>query len=313
MAVFHGDLRMRLGKFPLDPALRIVAGDHERPELRLRQGGQRTYGLVLQKQQAAVLRKRPAAKRQEGQVGHDLAGPARGEREQLLSGLDQHAVAPWVVQQPMDGSAVQAFAVAQRDEGPRGGVEVRDSPLLVRQVLQKKQMPVPVAGNLGHIALQIDRAARSGGHVKTEKGSLRTAVGQAHEQIQRFAANRAAAHEGKASLPFAGKEIQPRKAVKRRAVLRNVHAVERTVQFIEAVERFPVTEKQRDEGGVLLQPIRNGLILADAVKTQHLRRDELEFGTGVAKRQRRGLPGFQIKLIQAFGDGEQICLAICHD
>ena len=62
-----------------------------------------------------------------------------------------------------------------------------------------------------------------------------------------------------------------------------------------------------------MQPIRNGLILADAVKTQHLRRDELEFGTGVAKRQRRGLPGFQIELIQAFGGREQIRRVICHD
>ena len=174
-------------------------------------------------------------------------------------------------------------------------------------------MTIPVAGNLGHIALRIDRAARTGGHVKAEKGSLHTAVRQAHEQIQRFAANRAGAHEGKAGLPLVRKEIQLRKAVKRRAILRNVHAVERTVQLIEAIERFPVAEKQADEGSVLLQPIRNGLILADAVKTQRLRRDELIFGAGVAKRQRRGLPGFQIELIQAFGGREQIRRVICHD
>lgn len=57
-------------------------------------------------------RKRPAAKRQEGKIGYHLAGVACGKGKHLLPGLDQHAVAPWVVHQPMDGSAVQALAVA---------------------------------------------------------------------------------------------------------------------------------------------------------------------------------------------------------
>ena len=90
-------------------------------------------------------------------------------------------------------------------------------------------MTVPVAGNLGHIALCIDRAARSGDHVKAVEGSLRTAVRQAHEQVQRFAADRAGANRGKAGLSYIRKEVQLRKAAKPRAVLRNVHAVERTV------------------------------------------------------------------------------------
>lgn len=83
----------------------------------------------------------------------------------------------------MDTCHIQLLAVIQRDEVLRDRVKVRDSPLLVGKVLQKKQMPIPVAGNLGHLTLRIDRAARSGDHVKAAEGSLRTAVRQTCEQI----------------------------------------------------------------------------------------------------------------------------------
>ena len=173
-------------------------------------------------------------------------------------------------------------------------------------------MPIPVAGNLGHLALPINRFAHPGGHIEAEKESPRIAVRQPHEQVQRFTANRAGAHKGKLRLPIVEKEVQLRKAVKHRAILRDVHTIQRTVQLIESIERVSFVKKQVDEGGVLLQPIRNGLVPGDAVEAQQLCGNALAFGAGIAKRQRRDLPGFQIELIQAFGGGEQIRRVICR-